>query len=675
LFFGQDHAVPAYASTFDHAVEAASAGYYSALLSRYNVLAEITATERAALHRYTFNNPSQPARVLFDISRTPERYRSASVERRGTDVLVGRVNVDFPVFFAARVNAPFTVTTFNGQTLGPGGTANGDDLGVILDFANAPRPLLVKIGVSYTDEAGALANLDAEIPGWDFEAVRASTVAAWDKELALIEVEGGTSADRTSFYTALARAQQFPNLHSDVDGRYRGPDGNVHQDSRPHYSQFSSWDSYRGQNQLQAEIVPERYADMIHSLLAFHQQAGFLPRWQEGSGDASHMTGDPIIPFIGEAWCRGALDAPLREALWPALTNLALRRDASLREKGYEAVEAMEPPVPYQATPVAPLNDAQLLLTQSQDAANPTGGAAASATLEYGIADFSLALMAQSVPGADAGAIAQRSLNYRNLFDPATKWIRPRNADGTWLTPFAPEIGYGFQEGTSWQYSWMVMHDYAGVFTRMGGEAASSQRLDTFFNLPASAAAPIAWPTVQNQVTLFGISYAGNQYAPGNEHDLQAPYVYNYIGAPWKSQAVARAAASIYTPTTNGLPGNDDLGALSGWLVWTMSGLYPMNPGTPLAVVGSPVFEKVTLKRASGDLVIQAPGASIANKYVQSASVDGAELTRSWLLLPRGATTVRLQMGAAPNMAWGSAPAARPPSMSTHGLEAFGCSL
>jgi predicted alpha-1,2-mannosidase/putative CocE/NonD family hydrolase len=680
LYQGQDHPVPAYSSTFDDATEVAEAGYYSAFLSRYGVLAELTATPRVALHRYTFADPSQ-AKVLIDVSRSLGGYSHASVTHRSGGVLVGRVDADFPVFFALRANAPFKAFTFDGTEIEAGASAEQGKLGVMLDFTGASQPLLVKIAVSYTDEDGALANLDGEVPGWNFDAVRMATRSAWDAALARIEVEGGTEADLTSFYTALYHAQQYPSVHSDVDGRYRGPDQAIHSDARTHYSQFSSWDSYRGQNQLQAEIVPELYQDMVHSLLSFHEQAGFLPRWQEGSHDANHMSGDPIMQFIGEAWCRGDIDAATRARLWPALTNLVARRDQKLREEGYLPVEPVET---FGDTGVAQLDDAQKVLFEGQDALNPTGGGAASATLEYGISDFSLALMAQSVAGADAAAIAQRSLNYRNLFDTAdadnpsaenTKWIRPRNADGSWLTPFAPEIGYGFQEGTSWQYSWMSMHDYAGVIERMGGDAAANDRLDILFNFPASAVAPIVWPTVQNQITLFGIGYFGNQYAPGNEHDLEAPYVYNYTGAPWKTQAVARAAASIYTPTANGMPGNDDLGALSGWLAWTMSGLYPMNPGTPLAVIGSPVFEKVTLHRPAGDLVIEAPGASAVNKYVQSVALDGAPLDRSWLLLPRGAATIRIEMGATPNTAFGADPSARPPSASADGLAPFGCSV
>lgn len=652
--YGYPGTLPPYASPFDHATEVAEAGYYSALLSRYGVLAELTATERVGVHRYTYFNPLQAPRVLLDLSRSNGGYRPAAVTLDDDGTLTGRVrNNDaggFDIYFAARLNRSFTAQTFAGAVLVPGVEQTGDALGLILDFETDDGTAMLKLALSYTDEAGARRNLDAEMPGWDFDATRAQAKLKWDRALSRIRIEGGLDTELTSFYTALYRLYHFPNLHSDVDGRYRGPDRAIHHDTRPHYSQFSSWDSYRGQNAMQAEIFPDVYRDMTRSLLDFHRQAGFLPRWQQGPNDASHMSGDPIMPFIGEGWCRGLYDSDLRAQLWPALETLVERRDPQLAALGYLAV-------PEPASPVEAVEG---------------GPGRAGTTLEYGIADFSLALMAQDAAPADVDAITERSLNYRNLLDAETQWIRPRRDDGAFIETFAPELGYGFQEGTSWQYSWLAMHDYAGLIERMGGDAAVDRRLDLFFNFPSSQA-PLVWPSLQNQITAFGVAYYGNQFAPGNEHDLETPYVYHYSGAPWKSQAVARAAASIYAPTPAGLPGNDDLGALSGWLLWTMAGLYPINPGTPLAVVGSPHFEKVTLRRPTGDLIIEAPGASPVSRFVNGLQLDGTSLQQSWLILPRGPATVRLSTSPIPDLAWGAAANARPPSLSTHPLSTFAC--
>ncbi len=641
--------VPAYASPFLPLTQTAEPGYYRAQLLRYGVDVELAATPRAAFHRYTYRLPGAP-RLLLDVSRDLDGYHPASVQRAADGLLSGSIVTGdgYALYFAMRVEAPYTATA-GGQSLDGGAVASGEALQLVLDFPEGlSQPLQVKIGISYTDADGARRNLDGEIPHWDFDAVRTATRQAWEGELARVLVEGGTAAERTSFYTALMRVQQFPSLHSDVDGRYRGPDDRIHHDTRPHYSQYSLWDSYRGQNQLLAELQPTRYRDMVRSLLAFQQQGGQLPRWQQGPVDASHMSGDPVIPFIGEAWCRGLLDANERSAALQAMQTL----EASRRERialGY-----------------IPVARPGTLFEQIAG-----GSGVAGTTLEYGIADFALALMTRSAGQRDeAERLAQQSLNYRNLQDAATGFIRPRHEDGSWLTPFLPELNYGFQEGTSWQYSWLAMHDYAGLFAGMGGAASVQQKLDQFFALPLNLV-PAAWPFVQNQLTAFGVLYYGNQYAPGNEHDLQAPYVYNYAGAPWKTQLVARNAARIYAPTPLGLPGNDDLGALSGWLAWTMIGLYPMNPGTPLYVVGSPVFEKVTLHRPGAPLVVEAPGAGPLNAFVNGLSVEGVARDRSWLVLPRQAVTVTLQTVFLPDLEW--ATHTPPPSLSTAGLDAFGC--
>lgn len=645
--------VPAYASPMLPVAQTAEPGYYAVDLLRYGVKVELTATTRAALHRYSYS--SGAPRVLLDVSRELGGYRPATVQRDADGLLSGNIETgdDYKLYFAARLDANYTAVTGDGAALQDGIAVSGENLQIILDFPDGlSAPLQLKIGISYVDVEGAKRNLDREIPGWDFDAVRSATRDAWEGELARVLVEGGSDAERKSFYTALMRLQQFPSLHSDVDGRYRGPDDQVHSDTRPHYSQYSLWDSYRGQNQMLAELQPTRYRDMLRSLLAFHEQAGYLPRWQQGPRDASHMSGDPVIPFIGEGWCRGLLARSERADLLAAMQSL----EASRRERiapGYIPVDRPG--------------------TIFDEIAGGSG--VAGTTLEYGIADFALALMADSEGhAAEAARLAQQSLNYRNLQNPdegiARGFIRPRHDDGSWLTPFLPELNYGFQEGTSWQYSWLTMHDYAGLIEGMGGTGTVEQRLDQFFALPLNLA-PALWPFVQNQLTAFGILYYGNQYAPGNEHDLQAPYVYNYVGAPWKAQLVARNAARIYAPTPLGLPGNDDLGALSGWLAWSMIGLYPMNPGTPLAVVGSPVFSKVTLQRPDAPLVIDAPGAGPLNSFVDGLMLDGAELQQPWLILPRGAATITLHTNALPSASWGAD--APPPSVSTASLNDFGC--
>ncbi|HVT35772.1 MAG TPA: GH92 family glycosyl hydrolase, partial [Nevskiaceae bacterium] len=476
--------VPAYASPFTHVLESASAGYYSVTLLRYGVQAELTATPRAAMHRYTYQLPGQTPRLLIDVSRDLRGHHTASATMHGDGTLTGSVTTDdvggYTVYFAAKFSAPYTAQTLDGTALAADQAVGGDTLGVLLDFPSLGGPLVSKIGLSYVDEAGALRNLDAEIPGWDFDAVHAQAVSTWDHQLAKLAVTGGSAQQLQSFYTALARALEFPNLFSDVDGRYAGAEDTsvIHSDTRAHYSEYSLWDSYRGQNALIAELEPGIYGDMVNSLLDFARQHGRLPRWQQAQRDAGHMSGDPAIPFIGEAWCRGASEAATRDELYAGMVALTQARAAEIAS-GYKPVD---PP----ANVFAQL----------------TGGPGGTGTtLEYGIADFSLALMAHaSAHDNDAAAFTQRSLNYRNLIDPdGSGLVRPRLADGSWITPFITTEPYGFQEGTSWQYSWLAMHDIAGLVERMGGAAAVTQKLDTLFSFPANAV-PLAVPLLQDQI-------------------------------------------------------------------------------------------------------------------------------------------------------------------------------
>jgi predicted alpha-1,2-mannosidase len=665
--------IPRYASPFSHATETAEVGHYGVLLARYGIQADLTATMRAALHRYEFP-AGQPASIVFDTSRDLKGYHSASVKLEDDGSVTGHVVTEsnIEVYFAASFDKPaISRQTFSGTTPSGATTATGNRVGAIIGFGPNAGQVQMKVGISFTDVEGAKRNVAEEIPGWDFDAVRAAAKAAWNDALGVIEVEGATNLDKTSFYTALYHARFFPNRFDDVDGRYRGFDDVVRTSERPRYTQFSLWDSYRGQNQLLSVIDPTAYGDMIDSLLEMARQGGTLPRWTFANTDQGHMSGDPVIQFIGEGWCRGVLDdfdADGDEddddrALRMELFDRMRERTINNRPGNYDQLG-------YSATPQ--MSDPSKLLE--------SGEGQAGTTLEYGLAEFALALMADDLElDAERDTLLQRSLYHRNLLDPQTGWIRPRDASGEWVRNFQPESDYGFQEGTSWQYSWLAMHDIAGLMARMQQSADGSRepdaverRLDTFFNLPASGTVPVVWPKVQNTMAPFGLVYKGNQYAPGNEHDLEAPFMYNYAGAPWKTQAVARGAASLYTATPDGLPGNDDLGALSGWLVWTMLGVYPITPGSPVYTIASPVFTKATLHLPHGDFVIDAPDASAAAKYIQSATLvddkgDSFPLTKTWFThgdVRKGAT-LQLAMDAVPNLDWGTGPAAAPPSIST----------
>lgn len=664
---GYPQPVPAYAQPYDQTTQVAEPGYYAATLLRGAIRAELTATERVAYHRYTF--PSEvEARVVVDAARSLKGYRPATITRLDEQTLAMTVDQDSPdhtVFGVLRfTSAPTGVATLGGAALAVDDTVT--DTGVVVDFP-AGSTVEGRVGLSFTDLDGALRNLEAETAGVTFDDAHAAADAAWEEALGQVEVvsaldaAGATpplpraDADKVRLYTALYHHRLFPSLHSDVDGRYRGPDDGIRTDSdRPHYSQFSLWDSYRGQNALLAVLDPARYEDMLHSLADFADQHGTLPRWQLGPRNPGYMSGDPAVPFVAAGICRDVGDRALHERLLADIGDSRAARQAVLGELGYLPVDQPSDPV-------------QLVEGGSRD----TG-----TTLEYGVADAAAALVAGRLGRhTQAEQLAADALRYRNVQDPDTGWIRPRDADGEFAEGgWSPESGYGFQEGTSWQYSWLAMHDWTGLVEGMGGDDVVQQRLDTFFNLPATAGNGFAWGNVQNKQTAFGLFYFGNQFAPGNEHDLEAPYAYNAAGAPWKTQAAVRAATSVYSATPDGLPGNDDLGALSGWLVWSLLGVHPTIPGAPVYLVGSPTFPHATIHTPSGDLVIEAPGADEAAKYVTSPALADQSLDRTWFTEEewREAGSFAATMSAVPDTAWGTGPAARPPSVADD-LAVFGC--
>jgi putative alpha-1,2-mannosidase len=608
-------------SPYDHATETASPGYYSVFLAKPATKVELTASEHAGMQRYTFPPGPVGAKLVIDPARSVEGVvenpDDAGFRVIGDREVAGFRNGRYPVFFVARFSRPFDST----GTIAKGGWVGWDEGGEVT----------VSFGISFVDEAGARRNLEAEAPDFDFSAMHADTRAAWNRELSRIRVSGGSDLDLKSFYTALYRSQLHPNTFTDVDGRYRGMDDQIHvAKGRIQYSNFSSWDLYKSWHQLAATIQAKRYRDMLLTLLADHREGGFIPRWKEQSIDAAHMSGDPAIPMITDGVCRGLVKKKEIAPLYEAAEHLVTKRDAELLDLGW--------------LPNRP-----------------------GTTLEYGVADFALALLAHRLgKDAEAAEHLQRSLNYRNILDPETHWIRGRDAQGNWATPFDPAggespeqtTGRGFQEGNSWQYSWLAMHDGAELMQRMGGDDVAIERLDHMFSLP---------PEAQNRATLFGIVYRLDQWAPGNEHDLEVPWMYHFAGQPWKAAAELSEARILYRPTIDGLPGNDDLGGLSSWHLLDMLGLGALVPGAPYFALGSPAFERAEIETPDGTFTIESPG---SGPYVASATLNGEPLDRAWIRAEQmGGSTLRLERSPTANEEWGAEN--RPPSGTD--LSAFGC--
>ncbi|WP_250033053.1 GH92 family glycosyl hydrolase [Paractinoplanes maris] len=660
----------AYKSAYSHDDEEASPGYYRVGLPTYGVKAELTATERTGWQRYTFPSTAA-ANVLFNTGKANQSVFDSEIHVVGDRTLEGRVEAgnfcagqdDHTVYFTASFDRPFAAFgTWRGttRTAGSRDAAGAGSNGAYVTFdAASDRDVVVKVGLSYTGAAGARANLAAETAGYDFDATRAALRAKWVAALDKVKIGGGTEERRAAFYTALYHSLLHPNLAGDVDGSYVGFDRAVHKAAGyTPYQNFSLWDTYRPQNQLLELLTPGVARDVALSVLAIGRDGGWLPRWALVNSETNIMTGDPVTPFLVEAWSKGLLAGHEAEAYTLLRANATSEPPAGSPYNGRTGVRY------YSDRGYVPSG-----LELGKDCVHKGGDNdcvhPASATLEYAAADASLALMAAGLGRtADAQLFAGRGQWYRNLWDSSIKQFRPRTVDGTWLTPYDPvEANRQFHEGGAYQYQWLVPQDPAGLVRLMGGRPATERRLDDFFAYAKLLTDPAG--TARNDWIASPYDYyAKATYNPNNEPDLLAPYMYHWAGAPAKTATVVRAAMTLFTTGPDGMTGNDDLGTMSAWYVFSSLGLYPTMSGANFLAVSSPQFPSASLALAGGTLTINAPGASDHNRYIQRVRVNGAALTRNWL--PWSAVgaggTITHTLGTSPST-WGTAAAAEPPSV------------
>ncbi|MBU2662639.1 GH92 family glycosyl hydrolase [Actinoplanes bogorensis] len=666
-----------YKSAYSHDDEEASPGYYRVGLSRYGVGAELTATERTGWQRYTFPSTGS-ANVLFNTGKANQSVFDSEIHVVGDRTIEGRVEAgnfcagkdDHTVFFTASFDRPFaSYGTWRGSSVSAGSrdAAGSGSNGAYVTFnAASDRDVVVKVGLSYTGLAGARANLAAETASsYDFDAVRSSLRAQWVTALNKIKIGGGSSDRQAAFYTALYHSLLHPNLAGDVDGSYVGFDRAVHKASGyTPYQNFSLWDTYRPQNQLLELLTPDVARDVALSVLAIGRDGGWLPRWALANSETNIMTGDPVTPFLVEAWSKGLL-AGYESSAYDLLRKNALS----------------EPPAgsPYNGrTGIKYYSERGYIpsgLKLGTDCVHKGGDNdcvhPASATLEYAAADASLALMAAGLGKTDdARLFAGRGQWYRNLWDSSIKQFRPRTTSGTWLTPYDPvAAAQQFHEGGAYQYQWLVPQDPAGLVSLMGGRAASQKRLDDFFVYPKLLTDPSG--TVRKDWIASPYDYyAKATYNPNNEPDLLAPYMYHWAGAPAKTATVVRAAMTLFTTGPDGMTGNDDLGTMSAWYVFSSLGLYPTMSGANFLAVSSPQFPSAVVSLPSGTLTINAPGASDQNRYIRRVRVNGSSLSKNWI--PWSAIgsggTITHTLGTSPS-SWGTSAAAEPPSVNKAPLD------
>jgi predicted alpha-1,2-mannosidase len=667
-----------YAAAFSHDKEQAAPGYYSVELNS-GVRVELSATARTGFGVFTFPQTNE-AQLLVNAGGSATGDSDSSVRVAGDREVTGSAtsgrfcdsDTSYTIYFAAQFDRPFdSFATWEADKLDPNvREARGKQSGAVLTFdTTRERAFKVKVGVSFTSVENARLNLQTEDGGWDFDAVRNRAAAAWDDRLGRIGVEGGTDDERRIFYTALYHALLHPNVFSDVNGQYMGFDRAVH-DARPRtqYANFSDWDTYRTVVQLHALLAPRETSDMMQSLVEDASQSGYLPKWEMANDVTAVMGGDSPAALIATAYAFGARSFDARSALRFML------KGATQPGTGIHGYAERARLAEYLARGYVPV-------TSFQWDNGMTG--ATSATLEYVSDDFCVAQLAAALGDAQTHAdFMRRSQNWQTIFDPETGFIRPRRASGVFLEGFDPdalaprsEVPWdksaqaSFEEGNTWQYTWMIPHNYRGLIAAIGGGAEVTRRLDRFFT----------------KLVGWGQPY----FNIGNEPSFVSPYAYAWAGAPWRTQAtVRRVMNEIYKPTPAGLPGNDDLGATSAWYVWGALGLYPAIPGVGGFVITTPLFPAATIRLGDGRTLritaqaatvrgvtaggvtvtdnASAQGATADNIYVRGLKLDGAPYTRAWLpvsaLRPNTTTTLAFTLSDRPNAEWGARPPDAPPS-------------
>lgn len=635
-----------YASIFSHAREVAKPGYYKAFLETPGVLAEMTATDRCGVHRYTFP-ASTDAHIILDLDHnigngtqaatlTVENSTTLSGSRTSNGWGGRRV-----VYFVMQFSQPFDSARIqqDGQMLDAGtAAANGKVVKAALSYTTtANEAIVVKVGISSTSVEGARKNLAAEVPGFNFDAVHNDATQKWATALDAVKVDTPDTKVRRTFYTNLYESMLAPVLYNDADGAYLGRDNQVH--TAPgfqNYSTFSLWDIFRAESPLLTIVQPERVPDMTQSLLAEFKESGTgrMPIWPLAENETYCMIGYHSIPVVADAFFKGLLPNDA-EAMYQAMRTTALGNADGL-------------------------NDYK---TAGYVYSSPEGSKqSVSRTLEYAYDDWCIARMAQALGHKeDASLFYRRAANYRNVFDSTTGFMRGRKQDGTWRGPFNPAILYwaDYTEANAWQYTWSVMQDVPGLVKIMGGDQPFVDKLDGLFSAPSG-----------NLSSIPDITGLIGQYAHGNEPVHHVAYLYNYAGAPYKTQERTRQIMNtLYDDTPAGQCGNNDCGQMSAWYVFSALGFYPVNPAQGIYVIGSPLVSRATIQLDKAHyggktFTMIADGNSAVNQYIQSATWNGKPLTRSWFTQKELAAggTLRFKMGPKPNLAWGKAAADRPPT-------------
>ena len=592
----------------DRTKEVVRPGYYSVPLLRYGITAEMTATSRVGLHRYTFP-ASESAAVVFDLENggssdkpTDTGFRLSDDKRRlsGWRWSTGWAR-DQRVWFVAEFSKPARAIT----CLQPGEPKASETSLIDARYARVDfdmsegEQLLVKVALSPVSFEGAEANLASELPGWDFDSVVAAADAAWNEQLSKIRITTSDTTAKRVFYTALYHTMVAPSEFCDVDGSYRGADGQVH--PNPGYTThttFSLWDTYRAAMPLMTLLHAERMPDLVNTMLAIADEQGRLPVWHLWGNETDCMVGNPGIPAVCDAIVKG-IEGFDRKRAFAAVKKTAMNpgRGNGLRmQYGYIPCDLFTEAVAYD--------------------------------MEYALADGAAARAAEVLGKTeDAAYFKERSHSYRHYFDPTTGFMRGRDSRGGWRTPFNPFASThradDYCEGNAWQYTWLVPHDVEGLETCFGSRARMLEKLDSLFEVSS---------VVEGEESSPDISGLIGQYAHGNEPSHHVLYLYTMLGEPWKTaDRVREVVTTLYHDQPDGLSGNEDVGQMSAWYILSTLGMYEVEPAGGRYWFGVPLFDRAELRVPGGVFTIEARNNTPGNRYIQRVWLNGEPWTKGWI--------------------------------------------
>jgi len=622
-----------YASHYSHKNEKVRPGFYSVKLDDYGIDVELTASERVAFHQYHFP-AGKEAHVIVDLKegindRSTDTYiiQTDKYTLEGYRYSRGWARNQW-LFFAIRSSEPIPrFNVYNDNQPLEGNSGKGTAIKGVLSFDNPPATLKLKVGISPVSSENALANIDAEIPGWDFKKTEQEADAKWNKELAKISIKTTNIKNERIFYTSLYHSMIDPALFNDHNGDYRGTDKKVYSNAPfANYTVFSLWDTYRAENPLFVLTQPKRTSDMINTMLAIYQQQGKLPIWHLMGNETGTMVGISSMQVVAEAYLKGIKGFDADKAYE------AIKGTAMSDSLGMQYVKSFQPiPTDKQSRPVAK-------------------------ALEYAISDGSTALMAKKMgKTADYDYFKKRAENYKLYFDPADKFFKGKLSNGSWTPGFDPLKSKNnlYAEGNAWQYLWLVPQDVPGLVSLLGGEKAFNDRLDEFFKLD-----------YKEEGALDDLTGLIGQYAHGNEPSHHIAYLYTYTGEQWKTAEKVRFIMSdFYKDIPDGIIGNEDCGQMSAWYIFSALGFYPVFPASETYVIGSPLFEEATINLENGKkFTVKTINNSAANIYIQNITLNGKAYPNSYIhhkdIMSGG--LLKIVMGNKPNYSFGKMPANRP---------------